>query len=73
MTAGTKANFKLELITSASCEPRSVVLSISDWEKIAETLNITSSNELMESIGRAKAELRKGLPLLTTEETFADL
>jgi|AntAceMinimDraft_3_1070362.scaffolds.fasta_scaffold08216_4 PHD/YefM family antitoxin component YafN of YafNO toxin-antitoxin module len=73
MIANTKTKFKLEFITTPSGQPRAVILNINDWEQISETLNIMSSKELTESIDRAKKQLKKGVRLLSFEETFADL
>ena len=73
MIAKTESTLKFEFITTPSGKPRAVILSIADWEKISETLNIMSSKELIDSIGRAKNELKKGVRLLSVKETFANL
>ena len=68
-----KEELKFEFITTSSGKPRAVILSIADWEKISETLNIMSSKKFMKSLDRAKRQLREGVRLLSFEETFANL
>ena len=68
-----KEELKFEFITTSSGKPRAVILSIADWEKISEILDIMSSKKLTKSIDRAKKELREGVRLLSFEETFANL
>ena len=60
----------LKFITTPEGKPKSVVIDINDWEKIVETLRITSSRELMSSIRRAKKELKIGTGLLKLKEVF---
>ena len=64
---------KIEYITSTEGKPKSVVLSLEDWERIAETLKIMSSKELMQSIRRAKKQLHDGDKLLTFNEVMENL
>jgi PHD/YefM family antitoxin component YafN of YafNO toxin-antitoxin module len=59
---------KVDFITTPEGKPKSVVLSIDDWKRISETLKIMSSKELMQSVKRAKQQLRSGVKLLTLEE-----
>lgn len=59
---------KVDFITTPDGKPKSVILSIEDWKRISETLKIMSSKELMQSIKRAKQQLRGGVKLLTLEE-----
>ena len=49
---------KVEYITSTEGKPKSVVLSLEDWKRITETLKIMSNKELLQSIRRAKKQLR---------------
>ncbi|MDP2753162.1 MAG: type II toxin-antitoxin system prevent-host-death family antitoxin [Nitrospirota bacterium] len=58
---------RVEFITTPEGKPKSVVLSIEDWKRISETLKIMSSKELMQSIKRAKQQLRSGATLLSLE------
>ena len=64
---------KVEFITSPEGKPKSVVLSIKDWERITETLKIMSNKELMNSIKRAKQQLRSGTKLHTLKEGLENL
>lgn len=63
---------KIEYITSTEGKPKSVVVSLEDWERIAETLKIMSSKELIQSIRRAKKQLHSG-KLLTLKEVMENL
>jgi len=64
---------KVDFITTPEGKPKSVVLSIDDWKRISETLKIMSSKELMQSIKRAKQQLRSGVKLLSLEEVMENL
>jgi len=64
---------KVEFITSPDGTPKSVVISIEDWKRISETLKIMSDKALMQSIRRAKQQLRDNAKLLTLEEVFENL
>jgi PHD/YefM family antitoxin component YafN of YafNO toxin-antitoxin module len=64
---------KFEFITTSEGKPKSVVLSLEDWERISETLKIMSSKELIQSIKRAKQQLRTKTKLLSFEEVFENL
>lgn len=63
----------VEFITTPEGKPKSVVLSIEDWKRISETLKIMSNKELMQSIKRAKQQLRTGSKLLTLNEVLDNL
>ncbi len=54
---------KVEYITTPEGKPKSVVLSIKDWQRISETLKIVSNKEPMQSVKRAKKQLRTGAKL----------
>jgi len=64
---------KVEFITTPEGKPKSVILSIDDWKRISETLKIMSSKELMQSLNRAKQQLRTGAKLLSLEEVMENL
>ena len=64
---------KVEFITTPEGKPKSVVLNVDDWKRIVETLKIMSSQELRESIKRAKNELRNGIKLFTLKEIVKNL
>jgi PHD/YefM family antitoxin component YafN of YafNO toxin-antitoxin module len=64
---------KVEYITTPEGKPKSVVVSIKDWNRISETLKIVSNKELMKSIKRAKQQLRTGSKLLTLNEVLENL
>jgi PHD/YefM family antitoxin component YafN of YafNO toxin-antitoxin module len=65
---------EIEFIISPEGKPKSVVLSLEDWRKISETLKIMSSEELIQSIRRAKRQLRsKTTKLLSLEEVLESL
>jgi len=64
---------KVDFITTPEGKPKSVVLSIEDWKRISETLKIMSSKELMQSIKRAKQQLRSGAKLLSLKEVMENL
>ena len=64
---------KVEFITTPEGKPKSVVLSLEDWKRISETLKIMSNKELMQSIKRAKQQLRSGAKLLTLKEVMENL
>ena len=64
---------KVDFITTPEGKPKSVVLSIDDWKRISETLKIMSSKELMQSVRRAKQQLRTGTKLLSLEEVMENL
>ena len=64
---------KVEFITTPEGKPKSVVLSLEDWKRISETLKIMSNKELMQSIKRAKQQLRSGAKLLTLKEVLENL
>ncbi|MDO9288669.1 MAG: hypothetical protein Q7T83_07750 [Thermodesulfovibrionales bacterium] len=64
---------KVEFIATPEGKPKSVVLSLKDWERVSETLKIMSSKELMQSIRRAKKELRAKAKLLSFNEVFENL
>lgn len=63
----------IEYLTSPLGKPRAVVIKIEDWDRIAETLSISSSKELMASLKRARAQLSKGEKLLSMEEVLSNL
>ncbi len=65
---------EIEFITTPEGKPMSVVLSLEDWRRINETLKIMSSKELIQSIRRAKRQLRsKTTKLLSLEEVLESL
>jgi PHD/YefM family antitoxin component YafN of YafNO toxin-antitoxin module len=65
---------EIEFITTPEGKPKSVVLSLEDWRRISETLKIMSSKELIQSIRRAKRQLRsKTTMLLSLEEVLESL
>lgn len=64
---------KVEFITSLEGKPKSVVISIEDWKRITETLKIISNKELMNSIRRAKQQLRSGAKLHPLKEVLGNL
>ncbi|MBI5195042.1 MAG: type II toxin-antitoxin system prevent-host-death family antitoxin [Nitrospirae bacterium] len=64
---------KVEYITSPEGKPKSVVLSIEDWKRISETLKIMSNKALMQSIRRAKHQLRTNTKLLSLKEVLENL
>ena len=64
---------KVEFITSPDGKPRSVVLSLEDWKRITETLKIMSNKELLQSIRKAKQQLRGKAKLFSFEEVFQNL
>jgi PHD/YefM family antitoxin component YafN of YafNO toxin-antitoxin module len=64
---------KVEYITSTEGKPKAVVLSLEDWKRITETLKIMSSKELMQSIRRAKKQLRGTAKLLSLKEVMENL
>jgi len=64
---------KVDFITTPEGKPKSVILSIDDWKRISETLKIISSKELMQSVKRAKQQLRSGVKLLSLEEVMENL
>jgi len=64
---------KVEFITTPEGKPKSVVISIADWKRVSETLKIVSNKELMQSIKRAKQQLRTGAKLHTLKEVLENL
>lgn len=64
---------KVEYITSTEGKPKAVVLSLEDWRRITETLKIMSSKELMQSVKRAKKQLRGTAKLLSLKEVMGNL
>lgn len=64
---------EIEFITTPEGKPKSVVLSLEDWRRISETLKIMSSKELIQSIRRAKRQLRNKTKLLSLEEVLESL
>ena len=64
---------KIEFITSPDGKPRSVVLSLEDWKRISETLKNMSNRELLQSIRKAKQQLRGKTKLFSFEEVFQNL
>lgn len=64
---------KVEYITSTEGKPKSVVLSLEDWKRITETLKIMSNKELMQSVRRAKRQLRRNAKLLSLKEVIENL
>ncbi len=60
----------VDFITTPEGNPKSVVLSFKDWERISETLKIMSSKELLQSIRRAKQQLGKKTKLFSFEDVF---
>jgi PHD/YefM family antitoxin component YafN of YafNO toxin-antitoxin module len=64
---------EIEYITTPEGKPKSVVLRIDDWKRISETLNIMSNKEFIQSIKRAKQQLRSKAKLLTLDEVFESL
>jgi PHD/YefM family antitoxin component YafN of YafNO toxin-antitoxin module len=64
---------KVDFITTPEGKPKSVILSIDDWKRISETLKIMSSKELMQSVKRAKQQLRSVVKLLSLEEVMENL
>jgi len=64
---------EIEFITTPEGKPKSVVISFEDWRRISETLKIMSSKELIQSIRRAKRQLRSKTRLLSLEEVLESL
>jgi hypothetical protein len=64
---------EIEFITTPDGKPKSVVISFEDWKRVSETLKIMSSKELMQSIRRAKRQLRGKAKLLSLEEVLESL
>lgn len=64
---------KVEYITSPEGKPKSVVISLEDWKRITETLKIMSNKGLMQSIRRAKQQLRINTKLLSLQEVLENL
>ena len=64
---------EIEFITTPQGKPKSVILSLEDWKRINETLKIMSNKELIQSIRRAKQQLRTGTRLLSFEEVLENL
>jgi PHD/YefM family antitoxin component YafN of YafNO toxin-antitoxin module len=64
---------EIEFITTPDGKPKSVVISFEDWKRLSETLKIMSSKELMQSIRRAKRQLRGKAKLLSLEEVLESL
>ena len=64
---------EIEFITTPEGKPKSVVLRLEDWRRINETLKIMSSKELIQSIRRAKRQLRNKTKLLSIEEVLESL
>ena len=64
---------EIEFITTPEGKLKSVVLSLEDWRRISETLKIMSSKELIQSIRRAKRQLRSKTKLLSFEEVLESL
>lgn len=64
---------QIEFITTPEGTPKSVILSIDDWKRISETLKIMSNKELMQSVRRAKQQLRTGTKLLSLKEVMENL
>jgi PHD/YefM family antitoxin component YafN of YafNO toxin-antitoxin module len=64
---------EIEFITTPEGKPKSVIISLKDWQRISETLKIMSSKELMQSIRRAKQQLRTKTKLLSLEEVLESL
>jgi PHD/YefM family antitoxin component YafN of YafNO toxin-antitoxin module len=58
---------EIEFITTPEGKLKSVVLSLEDWRRISETLKIMSSKELIQSIRRAKRQLRSKTKLLSLD------
>lgn len=76
MAVKTAPSFNIKnirYITSEDGKPKEVILSIADFKRIAETLDIVSDKELLDSINRARYGLRKGNKLLTHEQVFSGL
>lgn len=63
----------IEFITTPEGKPKSVILSISDWQRVSETLKIKSGKELMRSINTAKRQLRNKVELLSLDEVLDNL
>jgi PHD/YefM family antitoxin component YafN of YafNO toxin-antitoxin module len=64
---------KVEFITTPEGKPKSVIVSLEDWKRISETLKIMSNKEFMQSIRRAKQQLRSRANLLSLEEVLENL
>jgi PHD/YefM family antitoxin component YafN of YafNO toxin-antitoxin module len=64
---------EIEFITTPEGKPKSVILSIADWQRISETLKIVSSKELMQSVKRAKQQIRRKTRLLSFDDVFGNL
>lgn len=64
---------KIEYLTSTEGKPKSVVISLEDWKRISETLKIMSNKALMQSIKRAKQQLRNSAKLLSLKEVMENL
>jgi len=64
---------ELRYITSEDGKPNAVIISLEDFKRMMETLEIMSDRELTASINRARVELRKGRRLLSHREVFGDL
>jgi len=60
----------LRFISSPQGEPQSVILSIEEFKSLLETLSVEAKADLMDSIDRARQQLREGQPLMTFEEVF---
>jgi hypothetical protein len=63
----------IEFITTPDGKPKSVILSLKDWQRVNETLKIMSSKELMQSIKRAKKQLHSKIKLLSLKEVLENL
>lgn len=63
----------VEFITTPEGKPKSVVISLEDWKRITETLKIISNKELMNSIKRAKQQIRSGAKLHSFKEVLENL
>jgi len=64
---------EIEFITTPEGKPKAVVLSLEDWKRISETLKIMSNKELLQSIRRAKQQLRSGTKLLSLKKVLENL
>lgn len=60
----------LRFITSPKGELQSVILSIEEFQNLIETASFETKTDLLESIDRARQQLREGQPLMTFEEVF---
>ena len=72
--SGTEIDLtSIRYIATPSGKPKDVIISIRDWKKLVETLQIMSSKKLLNSINKAKRQLRTKTNLLSYNEVFNNL